>query len=124
MAARSGMMCGMEDIPPGGRSGAWAHGAAFPFPAPAKAERVEFTDEQKREVASAMHEAEVAVLRAIARSASHADTNYAARTTVRLTHALATLRVAAGQAQARSPFFPGPPPWAMGPEGPEEFGEP
>src|SRR6266571_1265354 len=54
-----------------------------------------------------------------ARFAAHADTNYAARSTVRLTHALATLRVAAGQAQSRSPFFPGPPPWAMGPEGME-----
>jgi hypothetical protein len=114
-------MCRMEDIPPGGRGGPWAHGGPFPFPVSTKAERVEFTDEQKREVASALHEAEVAVLRAIARSASHSDTNYAARTTVRLADALATLRVAAGQAQARSPFFPGPPPWAMGSEGPEDF---
>jgi hypothetical protein len=119
------MICDMEDIPPGARSGPFrAHGGPFPFPESAASERVEFTDEQKREVASALHEAEVALLRAIARSASHADTNYAARTTVRLTHALATLRVAAGQAQARSPFFPGPPPWAMGPEGMEDFGEP
>ena len=105
----------MEEIPPGGR---------YPFPTPAKAERVEFTDEQKREVASALHEAEVAVLQAIARSANHADTTYAARTTLRLTHALATLRVAAGQALAPSPFFPGPPPWAMGPEGWDDFGDP
>ena len=92
-----------------------------PFPAP---ERVEFTDEQKREIANATHEAEVALLRAIARAAGQADTVYAARSSVRLTHALATLRVAAGQAPSRSPFFPGPPPWAMGPEGIEEFGEP
>jgi hypothetical protein len=114
----------MEEMPPGGRFGPWGPGGSFPFGGAAKAERVEFTDEQKREVASALHAAEVAILQAIARSASHADSNYAARTTARLTHALATLRVAAGQAQARTPFFPGPPPWAMGPEGPEDFGEP
>ncbi len=121
-AASSETMCGMEDIPPGARSARFAaHG---PVPAPAAPEPVEFTDEQKREVARALYEAEVEVLRAIARSAGHADTNYAARSTVRLTHALATLRVAAGQAQSRSPFFPGPPPWAMGPEGMEDFGEP
>jgi hypothetical protein len=120
-------MCDMEDVPPGAGSGFFrAHGGPFPFPfsESAASERVEFTDEQKREVANALHEAEVALLRAIARSASHADTNYAARATARLTHALATLRIAAGQAQARSPFLPGPPPWAMGPEGMEDFGEP
>jgi hypothetical protein len=115
----------MEDIPPPGwRPGSFrAHGGPFPFPTSAPPERVEFTDEQKRQIATALYEAEVEVLRAIARAASHADTNYAARTTIRLTHALSTLRVAAGQAQSRSPFFPGPPPWAMGPEGVEDFGE-
>jgi hypothetical protein len=119
-------MCSMEDVPPGARSGFFrTHGGPFPFPFPesAASERVEFTAEQKREVANALHEAEVALLRAIARSASHADTNYAARATARLTHALATLRVAAGQAEAHSPFFfpgpPPPPPWA----GMEDFGE-
>ena len=123
----------MEDVPPGPggpRGPFWGRGGPFPFrgPGSAKAERVEFTDEQKREVASALHEAQVAVLKAIARSASLDDTGYAARTTVRLTHALATLRAAAGQTQGGFPFFPGPPvPWDAGPwdmEGPEEFGEP
>ncbi len=117
-------MYDMDNTPPSGP----IPGCGGPFPPPfsetAGQERVEFTDEQKREVASAFHEAEVALLRAIARSADHPDTNYAARATGRLTHALATLRVAGGQAQGRSPFFPGPPPWAMGPEGIEEFGGP
>jgi hypothetical protein len=115
----------MEEIPPDGRSGPRVQGGGYySSRTSAKAEPVEFTDEQKREVASALHEAEVAVLRAIARSANHDDTYYSARTTARLTHALATLRVAAGQAQAPTPFFPDPPPWAIGPEGPEDFGEP
>lgn len=114
----------MEDSPPDDRAGPWPHGGPSPFPASGKAERVEFTDEQKREVANALHEAEVAVLRAIARSASQTDTNRAARSTMRLTRALATLRFAAGQAPTHSPFFPGPPPWAIGPEGLEDFGQP
>jgi hypothetical protein len=120
-------MSDMEDTPPGASFGfARAQGGGpFPFPGVpvTPPEQVEFTDEQKRELASAVHEAEVAILRAIARSASHADPGYAARATARLTHALATLRVAAGQAHARSPFFPGPP-WAMGPEGMEGFDAP
>lgn len=119
-------MSDMEDIPPGASFGfSRAQGVPFPFPGvPVTPEQVEFTDEQKRELADAMHEAEVAILRAITRSAGHADPGYAARATARLTHALATLRVAAGQAQARTPFFPEPPPWPMGPEGTEDFGAP
>jgi hypothetical protein len=115
----------MEEIPPGGRPGPWMQGGGYySSRTPAKAERVEFSDEQKREVADALREAEVALLRAITRSADLADTYYAARSTVRLTHALATLRVAAGQALPPSPFFPEPPPWFIGPEGPEDLDEP
>jgi len=119
-------MSDMEDIPPGASFGfSRAHDVPFPFHgAPVTQEQMKFTDEQKRELADAMHEAEVSILRAITRSAGHADPGYAARATARLTHALATLRVAAGQAQARTPFFPGPPPWATGPEGMEDFGAP
>jgi len=82
-------------------------------PAP---ERVEFTDEQKLEIATALYEAQLAVLQAIARSAGQDDASYAARTTIRLTHALAILRAAAGQASSTPPFFPGPPPWDIGPD--------
>jgi hypothetical protein len=71
--------------------------------------RVEFTEEQQRELARAMHEAQIAVLKAISRAAEQADTRAASRATARLTHALATLRAAAGQGPAGFPFFPGPP---------------
>jgi hypothetical protein len=53
-------------------------GGHYSSRAPDKAERVEFTDEQKREVADALHEAEMAVFRAIAWSADLADIYYAA----------------------------------------------
>lgn len=111
---------GMDAIHPTAGSGPVpAQGGPVPGPEP-----VEFTDEQKREIANATHEAEVALLRAIARAAGQTDVVYAARGSVRLTHALATLRVAAGQAPSRGPFFPGPGPWEMGPEGMDEFGGP
>jgi hypothetical protein len=70
----------MEEIPPGGRPGPWMQGGGYySSRTPAKAERVEFSDEQKREVADALHEAEVALLRAITRSADLADTYYMQR---------------------------------------------
>jgi hypothetical protein len=73
---------------------------------------VEFTEEQKREIAQALYQAQIELLRAIARAADQAERHYSARSAVRhLTHALGTLRATAGQAQSRSPFFPGSPPW-------------
>jgi hypothetical protein len=103
----------MANIPPAGPPrGFESRGAVPPGPPP---EPVEFTEEQKREIAFALYQAQVELLQAIARSATRADRHYAARSAVRhLTQALATLRATAGQAQSRSPFPPGLPPW-MGP---------
>jgi hypothetical protein len=100
----------MEDAPPGNRPpDVGSHGAVPPGPSP---EPVEFTDEQKHEIAQALYQAEVELLRAIGRAAGQAERHYSARSAVRhLTHALATLRATVGQAQSRSPFFDGPPPW-------------
>ena len=101
----------MENIPPGDRPRDFESRSAVPPSRPP--EPVEFTDEQKREISHALYQAQIEVLQAIARSAARADRHYAARSAVRhLTHALATLRAAACQAQSQSPFFPGPPPWA------------
>ena len=101
----------MADIPPGGRPPGFESRSAMPPGRPP--EPVEFTEEQQREIAHALHQAQIEVLRAIARSAARADRHYAARTAVRhLTQALATLRTASGQAQSQHPFFPGPAPWA------------
>jgi hypothetical protein len=100
----------MEDVPHGSRPpGLGSHGAVPPVPPP---EPVVFTEEQKRELAQALYQTEVELLQAITRAAAHAERHYSARSAVRhLTHALATLRATAGQAESRSPFFPGPPPW-------------
>src|SRR5260370_6324519 len=101
----------MADVPPAGRPSGYGSRGAVPAGRPT--ESVEFTEEQQRELADALYQAQIEVLRAIARSAARADRHYAARTTVRhLTQALATLRTAAGQAQSGFPFFPGPGPWA------------
>ena len=70
---------------------------------------VEFSEEQRRALAEAFYDAELAVLKALTRAANEPDTRDSARNTAALTHALATLRLAAGQARPGLPFFPGPP---------------
>ncbi|HEX3814385.1 MAG TPA: hypothetical protein VHX59_16235 [Mycobacteriales bacterium] len=69
---------------------------------------MEFTEEQQRELARAMHEAQIAVLKAITRAAEQTDMHAASRATERLTHALMLVRAAAGQGPAGFPFFHGP----------------
>lgn len=70
---------------------------------------VEFSAQQQRDLADAFYEAELAVLKALTRAAGDSDTRTSARTTASLTHALATLRFAAGQTRGGLPFLPGPP---------------
>src|SRR5262249_21669310 len=101
----------MEDVPPGSRPpDLGSHRAVPPGPPP---EPVEFTEEQKRELAQALYQTEVELLQAITRAAApQAGTHSQPRTPgPHLTPARAPRRATAGQAEPRSPFFPGPPPW-------------